>query len=119
MSETSGQLLGSYIKLTQMNASQWKDAVIDKALIIDAYQILMGTETLSSISADPTLLASYRTHASRLARNISSTLNEVHHALIKNVSPKIVPDDAHGIMNLSSAILNLKPQTLVSLQPRR
>ena len=97
MSDPIGQPLGSHIMLTETNASQWKDAIIDKAIIIDAYRILMGTETLSTVGNDPAALVSFRARQSQLAGNISSTLNEGHHVLVRNATPKIAPDDARGI----------------------
>ena len=35
--------------LAEANANEWKDAIINKALVLNAYDILMGTETLVSI----------------------------------------------------------------------
>ena len=83
--------------LAEANANEWKDAIINKALVLNAYDILMGTETLVSIGTDETVVANFNSRQSRLAGNISSTLNEAHRALLRNATPKIAPTDAHGI----------------------
>ena len=43
------------------------------------------------------MVANFNSRQSRLAGNISSTLNEAHRALLRNATPKIAPTDAHGI----------------------
>ena len=60
MPNQSGQLLGSHIMLTEQNASEWKDAVVDKALIINAYHILIGMEMISSAGEDAAARANFR-----------------------------------------------------------
>ena len=83
--------------LTDMNTNEWKDAVIDKALVQEAYDILMGTETIDTLGKDAGSIASFKSCQTRLAGNISSTLNGAHRTLIRDASPKIAPTDAHGI----------------------
>ena len=83
--------------LTEQNASEWKDAVVDKALVINAYHILIGMEMISSAGEDATARANFRGRQSQLTGNISSTLNVAHRALIKNANPKIAPHDAYAI----------------------
>ena len=97
MSDPSVHPTGLHIMLAEANASKWKDAIINKALMLNAYNILMGTETLPSADTDETAVANFKARQSRLAGNIGSTLNEVHRALLRNATPKIAPTDAHGI----------------------
>ena len=65
--------------------------------MLNAYDILMGTETLATASTDVVAIAGFRAHQLRLSGTIGSTLNEGHDALIKNATPEIAPNDAHGI----------------------
>ena len=83
--------------LTDTNTNEWKDAVIDKALVLEAYDLLMGTETLNSHGKDAAAIANFKSRQTRLAGNISSTLSGTHHALLRDVDPKIAPIDAHRI----------------------
>ena len=83
--------------LAEANASEWKDAIINKALMLNAYDILMGTETLPSAETDETAIANFKARQSWLAGSIGSTLNEAHRALLRNATPKIAPTDAHSI----------------------
>ena len=97
MTDLSGLTMGLHVMLTEANTSKWKYAIINKALMLNAYNILMGTETLASAGMDVMAIVSFRSCHSKLAGTIGSTLNEGHDALIKNAMPKIAPNDAHGI----------------------
>ena len=97
MTDLSRLTMGPHVMLTEANTSEWKYAIINKALMLNAYNILMGTERLGSASMDVTVIASFRSCQLRLAGTIGSTLNEGHDALIKNATPEIAPNDAHGI----------------------
>lgn len=76
---------------------KWKDAIINKALMLNAYEILMGTETLTSVGEDTAAMASFKARQYHLASHIGSTLNDAHRALLKNATPSIAPNDAYGI----------------------
>ena len=80
--------------LAEANTNEWKDAIINKALMLNAYGILMGTETLDK--TDEAAAANFTARQSRLAGNIGSTLNEAIRALLRNANPKIDPIDAHS-----------------------
>ena len=50
---------------------------MDKTFVLNAYEILMGTERLSTVGKDPMMIISFKDHQSQLA-GISSTLNDAH-----------------------------------------
>ena len=47
---------GLHIMLAEANANEWKDVIINKALMLNSYDVLMGTETLASIGTDETVM---------------------------------------------------------------
>ena len=83
--------------LTDTNTNEWKDAVIDKALVLEAYDLLMGTETISSHEKNTAAITNFKSRQTRLAGNISSMLSGAYRALLRDADPKIAPMDAHGI----------------------
>ena len=97
MSDLSTQPPAPYILLLETNTGQWKDAIINRALMLNAYEILMGTETLTSAGTDTAAVASFKARQSQLAGHIGNTLNDAHRALLKNATPSIAPNDAYGI----------------------
>lgn len=96
MSDLSIQPTGPHVMLTEANINEWKDAIVNKALMLNTYEILMGTETLTSVGTEEAAISNFKAHQSRLAGNIGSTLNESHRALLRNANPRIAPIDAHG-----------------------
>ena len=99
MSDPSIHLMGLHIMLAEADANGWKDVLINKALMLNAYDVFMGTETLASVGMDETVVTNFKAHQLQLAGNIGSMLNEAHHALLRNATPKIALTSVHGIWN--------------------
>ena len=74
MSDPSIHPMGLHIMLAEANANEWKDVLINKALMLNAYDVLMGTETLASVGMDETVVTNFKAHQLQLAGNIDSML---------------------------------------------
>ncbi|KAG8872343.1 hypothetical protein FRB98_009677 [Tulasnella sp. 332] len=98
MSDPTDHMLGSIIKLTDLNLGDWK------------YDILTSEETLSSLNS--TQQSDFKACRSKLAANICSTLSEGHHAIIEVSSTIIQPYDVKAIYD--KLLSELKAKTINS-----
>ena len=48
--------------LAEANANEWRDVIINKALMLNAYNVLMGTKTLASVGMDKTVVTNFKVH---------------------------------------------------------
>ena len=98
MSDSTTQLTEANKKLTNARFQDWKERCINKALTIDAYEILTGEETEPTLSPSPTAeerkaVREFKGHKSKIAGYICDTLDAGQLTVIS----ALAVNDGHSI----------------------